>query len=341
MRMNTTFPHRLHHLPARTAALCSAALLLILWAPVSRAEDQPWKKVIAEGIDLFDEGDLAGAEATFRQVLQEDPENVLALYELAYTMKAAKQWQECIEFAKRGERHQHPYLGAALATLAGNCLDYSGKPKKAEKTFRRGLRKYGDSVHLSFNLGVTLLGLGKFQEAVPNFQDALRLRPTYASAMLYLGVAYRNVNLRTPALLANLRFLSLEPTSQRSTDAAGAIMHLLHVGVVQTSEKEISLTVDSSFSKGKDKGFHTIELMLPMLSASRFLEDNKEKSEASLSTEMLPSFIRLFEEVAQEDRRDPFLWDELLPPLSELESRGLLEPLGYLAFSLIDTPGAQ
>ncbi|MCH9647656.1 MAG: tetratricopeptide repeat protein [Deltaproteobacteria bacterium] len=327
----------------RNASGCYLTMLLLAVSICSfpaQATDRPQKELISQGVALHEKGDLSGAEAKFRQALAENPENVEALYELGVTLVKGERWRDCVEVGKEGQKIPSD-LGPSFVALTASCLDSAGEPEKAEKMFRKGLKKYGAHGPLSFNLGVTQLRLQKLEDAKGSFEDALRFRANHPSSNFYLAIVYDNLGLRPAAILAYLRFLTVEPSSQRSHAAANAVLKLLHEGIEAESEKNINIVLPSQPSGPGKEELSTVNLTLSMLSAGRFLEKNEGKSEAALSAEILPSFISSVEEVSSQEQKSDFLWEVLLPPLSDLKARQLLEPLGYLAFSLLETPGAQ
>ena len=109
---------------------------------------------LAKANDLFDHGDLTGAEREYRAVLQSDPKNATAYYNLSLVA------------AQRGDR------------------------EKAEAAVRSAIAADGKFAPAWNQLGVILLGSGKKMEAERAFQTALAINPRYAEAESNLGVLY-------------------------------------------------------------------------------------------------------------------------------------------------------
>ena len=69
------------------------------------------------------------------------------------------------------------------------ALDHAGRTEEAIQQFETALRRAPDNAELYDNLGVTLAGAGRTAEAIARFETALRLRPDFPVAHSNLGNA--------------------------------------------------------------------------------------------------------------------------------------------------------
>ena len=68
------------------------------WMPPTPTE----APVLREGIALYDQGKYDEALARFDQVLKGNPDNVVAIYEMAQTLSQKKEYQKAIDLAAKG-----------------------------------------------------------------------------------------------------------------------------------------------------------------------------------------------------------------------------------------------
>ena len=253
--------------------------------------------LIQKGISLHDEGDYDGAIEAYRRVLDENPDDISALYELAFTYFKKKDYTNCIRTAKSGTEYFSELL-ARFYVVWGSCLDESGKPNKAVKIYRSALRQSPTDHLLHYNLAVTYKNLGKSKEAVRHFKKAIDNDPNYASSHLALAEQYVAQGHRIPALLAFARFLILEPDSAR----AGVALQSLHsILAGQTSQDgDNKITIFMNPNANSDEGdFMVAETMLSVITAAGLLPESKDQKPIEITLDRFGSLFTIFSEMAE------------------------------------------
>ena len=109
--------------------------------------------LIREGTALHDAGRHDEAIARYLQALGLAPDDSTARYELAFSYHAKKDYARCLEATRVGLREPGDNE-ARLYSIAGNCLDDSGRSDEAVATYREGLGKHPDDARLRCNLAV-------------------------------------------------------------------------------------------------------------------------------------------------------------------------------------------
>jgi tetratricopeptide (TPR) repeat protein len=112
-----------------------------------------------------------------------------------------------------------------------------------------------DRAHDEAALGVKLLGVGTYDQAMRHFDRAIRIWPGYADAYLNRGLAERGASHRTEALADFDRALDLDPSLTQAYNARGQIY--LENGDVQQTIRDcsksiqVSPTVDAYYQRGE------------------------------------------------------------------------------------------
>lgn len=170
-------------------------------------------------VELHQKGRLAEAEAGYRAVLRDEPEQPFALNLLGILLNATGRPGEAMALLEKavalrpangefrnnlGEAYRMSgrfedalrafdaaldLLGPNAAVLGnkGAAAARAGKPEIAEEAFREAIRlQPGQALH-HFNLGTFLKRNGKPAEAMAAFEQAIALEPAYAAAHNNLG----------------------------------------------------------------------------------------------------------------------------------------------------------
>ena len=317
--------------------LLTILLLLAICTPLLGQADSGNRveTLVREGIALHDQGRYDEAAARYRKALELEPRSELALYELAFAFDAAGKFGDCVMTAEDGIDLAGEYL-PLLFTLAGNCLDKAGEPRKAAKMYRRGLRKAPDHPMLAFNFAITLAHQNKYEEATKYAKLAIDNAPTYASAHWLLAAVYADSGFAVPALLATFRFLTLEPTGARSQPAAQTLVALLNRGITQQGESEIEITLDPDPPK-EEGDFKSAEMILALSGALRFTEEGEKKNELESYVHSLETLV----EVLSEDPTDSWVDRTYSGFFIEAQRAGKLEALARMALSSLGLPGSR
>lgn len=307
----------------------------------ARAEDERSNRaliLVREGIDLHDQGRYDAAVVKYRQALDLEPENALAFYELAFTYSARGDRQECIAAGEEGLRLESK-VAMHLYLVTANCYDEVGATKKAAKLYKRGLRKFPDSGLLAFNYGVSLSRQGRNKKAIELAKRSIEHSPGHASSHWLLGELFREEGYAVPALLAYLRFLSIEPSSERAGVAARRVVALMTRGVTRSSDKDVTITIDPKPHK-KEGDYSAAELILPLLEASRGLEEGEEvKTDIEHFVDSIVTFVKVLDESSGDARNRSWVDRTYVQLFAAAENAGVLEALAHSALSKLNLPG--
>ncbi len=298
--------------------------------PVAPTDAQMQK--IREGIQFHDAQNYAQAISLYEAVLKENPDCVLAMYELAISLYQKGDKEKSMEIANMGAQYKSDELSHFYENMASILDDY-GKSEEAIKIYQDGLKIMGSDPSfatyrssLYFNLGVTQTKIKKFTEARTSFKQSIENNKRYSSPNYWLSLIFNTNGYKVPALLSAARFISLEYNTQRSQKAAEVIANVLKPA--EKDPKTGNLTVDLNFFAPKDEGdFAMVELMLPTLSAISE-EKDKNKTENEKFVDAVDTVIRMAAET--KGISSTFVGKNYIPFMTEMKKRGHVEALSYL-----------
>lgn len=317
---------------------CSAGLNLVTPSIEPQQTDQSQSDLIKKGISLHDQGKYDNAIEKYKQALKLNPQNVWALYEMAYSYSTLGDYNKSIEACSEGIKYKSPYL-PSLYVQMGTSYDNINEPQKAVSVYKKGIELYPENYLLHFNLGITYLNSKNVKEAKNYFKKSVVLKPEHASSNIALAEIYFNENYKIPSLLAYFRFLILEPVSQRCSSAIENIQVLMASGVQAKDEshKEINLFVPSD-EPIDDGDFGAINLGLTMSRALRYTEESDGKSELELLKSEIESMFQIMYELSENENHEGFVWKYYAPYFIELKQKGFIDPFVNHIFSASDLP---
>jgi tetratricopeptide (TPR) repeat protein len=289
-------------------------------------------QAVREGITLHDAKKYSLAIEKYQQVITENPDCTLAIYELSMTFDTMGEKTKAMETAYRGSKYISEDLPLFYQIMA-NVIDDTGQPDAAVKIYRDAIKMLdGDKKmlpHLSsvhYNLGVTLVRQKKYTEARAELKKAVEYNPKYASPNYLLSLVYNGTKYKVPAFLAAARFISMEFNTARSKAASTIVRDVLKPA--PKDEKTGSINIFMDMNAPKDEGdFAMFELFLGTLTTVKNEKDEK-KSEEEMFASAVGTLIALVEE--NKGVKSTFVGKNYVPFLSEMKKRGFADVLAYI-----------
>lgn len=286
------------------------------------------RQLIKEGVALHDKGDYDGAISRYEQVLKENPDDVLALYEMSYSYFVQKNYQKSIEIGYQAARYRSTLIDAIYVQI-GSCYDELGDPKKAIENYNFGIKLSPSSSLLHYNLAITYFRIEDLDSAKANVKKAAALDPGHPSSHLLLSTIFDKGSYKVPSLLAALRFLVLEPGSNRSEVALQRVKRIMQAGVTPAKDgKNISIVMETG--QKKDEGdFESVLFFLGLMKAANYTEKKIDKSEIELLVDNFNSLFGMLAESNGKIDRSKFTGKYYVPYFAELKRRGHTEAFVY------------
>lgn len=278
--------------------------------------------LIDVGIKHYDQGEYDRAIAVYESILQENKSNASALGELALSRLAKQEYDQAIEIALEGLKYDSRVRSALYLYLA-NAYDLKGFSEKAIQAYLAGLSVNPNSHMLHYNLGLAYQRIGLIDSAQIQYQAALLVKPTHPSSNLALAQLYTSANKRVPAIFAYLRFLILEPASNRSQAAATKLKSLLgdSFSVTKTGEGKFNVRVQPD-SDGVNGDLTSLELSLAMEQTASITGDSVYPSNLSRIASELGTLFQIASELSEKEPQGGFCWHYYIPYFAECNHRG-------------------
>ena len=154
-------------------------------------------------------GRLDLAEAGYREVLAQAPDDAEALFNLGRVLRRTGRGEEALE-AYRQALSLNP--GSALAQLrVGETLTALGRPQEAVAALEAALAMHPDYATLHNSLGLALRETGRLDEALAACQRAVALDPGLMLARYNVGNLLREKGFLAEAIAAYRAAIGIEP----------------------------------------------------------------------------------------------------------------------------------
>lgn len=297
------------------------------------------KALIREGVALHDARDFDGAIGKYRQALDLDSENPLALYEMANSQFG----KQDLVAARATGLLATAVKGAVRDSwvLLGSVYDDLGDSTKAIETYGVGLERYPDFFLLHFNLGATYRRLSRFAPARACLENSVSLEPRHASSHFYIGRNYMQEGYRVPAILALTRFLFLEGETKRSADAIAWLDEIFKAGVKEESKGHTTITIDPI--SPKDEGdFSGADIMVSIVQSSQaIIPKVGGKLQGPSELDRLASILAVVGESGEKEVSKGFASQYYVPLLADLSRRHLTAAYAAVALRSLKSPSYE
>lgn len=290
------------------------------------------KQIIEEGIRLHDEKKYDEAIKKYEQVLKENPNNDLAVYEMALSLYNKKDFTKATETAYRLIQFKSK-TGILGYGLIANVLDDQGKPKEAIEIYQKAIKQLADDASLNnhtsslyYNLGLTHFRQKQYLEAREALKKSVQNNFAYPSPNYLLAIIFDGTKYKVPALLAAARLLSLEMNTERSKNSAAVILSVLNSA--KKDEKTGNVQIFMDINAPKDEGdFGMYDLLLGTLVTMKD-EKDKNKSKTEIFAEAVDTLISLL----SEDKKLPktFVGKTYIPFMAEMKKSGHSKTFAYV-----------
>lgn len=136
---------------------------------------------LQEGQEALEQGDLGAAEDAFLAVLDEEPDNAVALFDMGI-LEQGRDRADLAEGYYRSAIESDPSYVSAMYNLAILRAE-AGDPVEAMDLYRKVIFLEPTHAEGHLNLGLLLLEAGYFDEAAEQLDHAIALDPSLSSRL--------------------------------------------------------------------------------------------------------------------------------------------------------------
>lgn len=301
--------------------------------------------LIRQGIGLHDAKKYDEAIALYQKVLDENPDCILALYEMTLSYYNKKDYVKTLETAIKGVQYKSKDLSLFYGMI-GNIWDDQGNPQKAIELYKDGIKdlekEKGYENHVSslyYNLGITHFRQKDGAKAKDAFKKSIEYNYSYNSPHYVLSETFAAMRYKVPSLLAAARFLSVEATSPRTKRASEIFRDVVTGGAKKGKDNEITILLD--VDEPKDEGdFSGLSMIMGLVGVGTDIgKENKNLTEEEKFAEKVESFISFLASDAKK-AKSSFVGKNYIPFMLEMKRKNYVKPFAYIVLMNAGNPTA-
>ena len=167
---------------------------------------------------------LQQAETIYRQVLELEPENSIALHLLGVVAYQVKNYDVASGFISKAIQIS-PNIPTFYNSLGNVHSDYGPQLDKAIECYKKVIALDSKFYEAHRNLGSVFWKQGKLTKAIKCYQRALALKPDFIDAIISLGIAFMDQGKLNQAIDCCQRALKLNPNSVEAHSNLSKVLH--------------------------------------------------------------------------------------------------------------------
>lgn len=167
------------------------------------------RQLLQSAFQLYQSGNLEGAESVCREIVDAEPKNSDALHLLGLIFYQQGNYDLAIKTIRKAIR-LNPENADAHYDL-GNILQDKGEPAKALTHYRKAIKLNPGYAEAYNNIGIAQHDNLQIKKAIKSYREAIRINPDYAEAHNNLGVAFQEQKQLDEAITHFQKALLLKP----------------------------------------------------------------------------------------------------------------------------------
>lgn len=201
--------------------LIAVGLMLVLRSAVADGSEleRPQSKrdfatdvLRAQGVDDFEKGDLEKATASFKKVVQRQPDDFVSHAYLCFAYNQMSKIDDaiisCSQVIRLKPDFSEGHYGLGSAYHANNKYD------AAIDSYKKAIQLEPGFADAHSNLGLVYVAKGHFDSALQSCEEAVRIEPDIPSANVCMGASFAGKGQFEEAVLSFKKVVSLDPESE-------------------------------------------------------------------------------------------------------------------------------
>lgn len=283
-------------------------------------------KIIDEGVGFHDKGEFKKAIELYKQVNRNDTNYVRALYELGLSYAADSQYNKAIAAYQEGlyssdDREREPDFYNSY----GSLLDNMNQQERAIAVLDSGIAKYPAYSSLYLNKGITLLRMGKLDEAEVLFKNLLLMDPYSYSSHYLLGQIALQKGRIVQAFISSFSYLMMNPSGRYYQNSISTL------NIIASYKDELKKYLEER-KEEPTGGFQMMEELI----LSKIALDKNYKPLVKIDDPICRQIQVLLEKIEYDESDKDFWMQYYVPMYKALFTNKRFEPFINHIFSNVD-----
>lgn len=190
-------------------------ILAISINTIGQRNEIAWNKA-KEAIKLMDDGKIDESILLLEECQKIDNTDYTYPYEIAFAYIKKKDYENAIKILETTKKYKN--VNSQIYQMSGNCYSYLGNSESAIKEYEEGMKKFPNAGNLHLEKGNIFLDKEKYNEAILNYENGIKVDPMFASNYYRLALLYLNSNDKLSGIIYGEIFMNLERTTKRTTE---------------------------------------------------------------------------------------------------------------------------
>lgn len=312
--------------------------------PVAATPQQ--EAAIRAGVALHDKKKYDEAIATYRQVLEENADNVEALYELSYSYLEKRDFAKSVEAARRGTEYKGDMLPMFYDMIA-TSYEEQGQLPQAVQIYKRALAVQPSSGLIYYNLAVTQREkLKDPNTARQTLKEGAIAAPSFPGVPLLLGQWFEQDGYRTQAFVSLSRALVLDNALQTYALWRRVLKgpeNPMAANVMQDPDmrRSAAQSMKPLAAKTDEGDFTAIDARFAPVYAAFLDAAEGDTPEVEALVAQVNGIIDAIAAQPPDRRKPSFISQQYVPFLAALQQKGYVEPFVYWSCARAPVQGVR
>jgi tetratricopeptide (TPR) repeat protein len=180
----------------------------------AQSDKEQARTKLREAIKLMDNGSIDASIAILEECKKLDPDSFIYSYEIAFAHLKKEDYDGAIKILKKTLKYDD--INSQVYQMLGNAYSYAGKPKKAIKTYEKGMEKFPEAGNLHLEKGNVYWYQEEYNKAAESYREGIKVDPMFASNYYRLSLLFLSTSDKLSGLIYGEIFMNLERSTERT-----------------------------------------------------------------------------------------------------------------------------
>lgn len=215
-------------------------LCMLLISAAGIASSQTIEEKIGEAVQLMDNGAVGKSIVILNEVIEEEPDNYVAQYELGYAQFLNQNYRLCIDIYEKLTTHKE--CTASVYIMLANSYQAYGDSKKAIEVTKTGIDRFPDSVNLIYSLGNYHYFAKDLNAALDCYLRGMKVDPQFANNYHMAAGLFLNSTYPAWGIIFGEMYMALERKDENKQQQISSMLYNTYISqfsTLQTDSTEV------------------------------------------------------------------------------------------------------